>query len=108
MPHLKLGDIEAKEIFAGHRARLIHGDRMTVAYYDITADARAPEHDHPHEQIVNILSGEYELTVAGEKHVLEPGSVFVVPSGVRHAGHAITDCRIMDVFSPVREDYVAK
>ena len=105
MPHLSLDDIEFKEIFPGHRCRLIHGDKMTIAYYDITAGARAPEHDHPHEQIVNVLSGEYELTVDGERHVLKPGSVFVVPSNAMHAGHALTDVKILDVFSPVREDY---
>jgi quercetin dioxygenase-like cupin family protein len=105
MPHFRLDELNSKEIFTGHRARLIHGDKMTVVYYNIDAGAQAPEHNHPHEQIVNILSGEYELTVDGEPHVLKSGSVFVIASNSVHSGRALTDCEILDAFSPVREDY---
>jgi quercetin dioxygenase-like cupin family protein len=54
-----------------------------------------------------VQEGEFELTVAGQPIVLRPGEVLVIPSGVRHAGRAITDCRLLDVFNPVREDYRA-
>ena len=105
MPRYDLSDLEAKEIFAGHRAKLVHSERMTIAYYDIDADAEAPEHAHPHEQIVNMVEGQYELTVDGAPLVLGPGTVVVIPPNTRHSGKALTDCRILDVFCPVREDY---
>ena len=37
--------------------------------------------------------------------VLTPGTVALIPSGVRHSGRAVTDCQLLDVFHPVREDY---
>jgi quercetin dioxygenase-like cupin family protein len=65
-------------------------------------------HQHPHEQVSYVLEGEFELTVNGVPHRLVPGQVFVIPSNMPHAGLAITDCFILDVFTPVREDYREK
>jgi quercetin dioxygenase-like cupin family protein len=49
-------------------------------------------------------SGRFIHTVAGEPVILRPGAVLVIPSNVRHSGLAITDCKLMDIFNPVRED----
>ena len=89
----------------GFRGRFIHSEHTTHAYWDIDAEAVLPEHSHPHEQIVNVLEGTFELILDGEPHVLDAGDVLVIPGGVPHAGRAHTACRILDVFSPVREDY---
>ena len=105
MSDIRLDSIEPKTIFPGHDARLIHTERMTIAYWLIEAGARAPEHSHHHEQVVNVLAGKYELTVDGEPHELTPGVVFVIPPHVSHSGLAVTGCELLDVFCPVREDY---
>ena len=62
-------------------------------------------HSHLHEQVANVLSGQFELTVAGDTKLLEPGKVAVIPPHVPHGGHAITDCELLDVFLPERDDY---
>lgn len=105
MQLIKLSDTPPREVFPGHRAHLIHSDRMTVVHWRIDEGSTVPEHDHPNEQIVNVLAGRYELTVAGKPLMLEPGMVVVIPGGVRHSGRAITDAFLLDVFSPPREDY---
>ena len=105
MQLIRLDDLKPREVFPGHRARFVHSDRMTVAHWRIDAGSAVPEHDHPHEQIVNVLAGTYELTVAGKPLTLEPGMVAVIPGGVRHSGRAITDAILLDVFHPAREDY---
>jgi quercetin dioxygenase-like cupin family protein len=74
-------------------------------YWDIAAGAELPEHSHPHEQIVNMLEGTYELVVDGTSHVLNAGDVLVIPGDAVHSGKSHTECRILDVFSPVREEY---
>jgi quercetin dioxygenase-like cupin family protein len=58
-----------------------------------------------HALDVHILEGEFELTVAGEIKILKPGQVAVIASNVPHSGKALTQCRIIDAFYPVREDY---
>jgi quercetin dioxygenase-like cupin family protein len=100
-----VASLEARELVPGHHGRFIHSDHTTHVYWQIEADARLPEHSHPHEQIVNVLEGRYELVVDGESHVLEAGDVLVIPGDTPHGGRAHSDCRILDVFSPVREEY---
>ncbi len=50
----------------------------------------------------------FELSVAGERSLLKPGMVAVVPSNVKHQGRALTACRLIDAFYPVREEYRGK
>ena len=97
--------ITPREVAPGFRGRFVHGDRMTLAMWEIEPGSGLPEHSHVQEQIVMVLSGEFELTVAGEKRKLTPGGVAVVPSNVRHSGRAITKCQVIDAFHPVRDDY---
>jgi len=105
MQHIKLDDVKPREVQPGHRARFVHADHMTVAHWRIDAGSTVPEHDHPHEQIVNVIAGRYELTVAGKPLTLEPGMVVVIPGGVRHSGRALADSYLLDAWHPVREDY---
>ncbi len=102
---IQLNDIEKREIIPGFVARFIHSNAMTMAYWEIAQDASLPDHSHHHEQVVNMLEGEFELTLDGIPHQLKPGDVLIIPGNVAHRGRAITDCKILDVFSPVREDY---
>jgi quercetin dioxygenase-like cupin family protein len=105
MPFIDVAKLPVREIFPGLRARLIHSDRQTHSWVEVDAGAAFPEHQHPHEQIVSVMEGELELVVEGTVHRLTPGSVFVIPPDVRHSGHGGTACRVLDVFSPARDDY---
>lgn len=105
MPLVQLDQLSVREIFPGLRARLIHSERVTHSWVDIDPGATFPEHRHPHEQIVSVLSGELQLLVDGTTHTLTPGRVFVIPPNVAHSGGSITGCRVLDAFAPVRDDY---
>ena len=105
MPQVNLAAIAVREIFPGVRARIVHTDRTSQSWVELDAGATFPEHQHPHEQVVNVLEGRLELVVDGVTHTLAPGAVFVIPPDVRHAGRAVERCRVLDVFAPVREDY---
>lgn len=105
MSFVNLENIEEKEILPGFNARFVHSGNMTFAYWNIKADASLPAHSHHHEQVANMLEGELELTVGGEAKILRPGDVAVIPPNVTHSARAVTNCRVLDVFCPVREDY---
>ncbi len=105
MQYFNLSEIEWKEPVSGFKARFVHSENITLAFWDIEAKASLPEHSHPHEQITNVIEGIIELIVDGESRILEPGSVLVVPPDAVHSGKAVTNCRIIDVFYPIREDY---
>jgi quercetin dioxygenase-like cupin family protein len=100
-----LAEIEKQTLIPGAEVRFVHGEHMTLAYWTFDADAPFPEHAHPHEQVVNVIEGVFELTVEGETARLQAGSVVVIPPNASHSGKAITASRIIDVFHPVREDY---
>jgi len=107
MPFIALKDIDQKELLPGFSVRFVHAEKMTLAYWSIKAGALLPEHAHPHEQVAaQVMSGEFELTLAGETRIMKAGDVAIIPSNVVHSGRAITNCEMLDVFSPVREDYL--
>jgi quercetin dioxygenase-like cupin family protein len=100
-----LNDVKGKEIVPGLYGRFVHGDSMTLSFVDIQPGAILPEHSHPHEQITYLLEGELEMVIGGEKMLLTPGMVHVIPGNVPHSAIARTFVKVLDAFSPVREDY---
>jgi quercetin dioxygenase-like cupin family protein len=105
MPFVELNSLTEKEIIKGYKARAIHTGTMTLLYWTVEANAAMPVHTHMHEQVAHVLKGKFELTVEGETKILEPGTVAVIPPHVPHGGRAITDCELLDVFQPERDDY---
>lgn len=108
MPKIQLNEIPSKPLIDGYEAQFIHTASATFSHVHAQAGAFLPLHSHPHEQVSYVLKGEFELTVNGQAHHLVPGEVFVIPSNVPHSGLAISDSYILDVFTPVREDYREK
>ena len=105
MANLTIDSLNVREIFPGIRARIVHTGRTSQSWVEIDEGAAFPEHSHPHEQTVTVLEGTLELNVDGARHVLNSGTVYVIPPDARHSGRALTACRVLDVFAPVREDY---
>ena len=105
MQYTNLEEIEEKELVSGFKVRFIHSENMTFSFWHIEKGARLPEHSHPHEQVTNVLKGEFELTVDGESKRLGPGSVVIIPPNAVHSGKALAKSRVIDVFYPIREDY---
>jgi quercetin dioxygenase-like cupin family protein len=101
----RLSELPVREVFPGFHGRFVHAGRSTFAYWDVEEGASVPQHAHPHEQVVNMLEGELELTVDGTAHRLRAGDVLVIPGGSHHSARAIGPCRVLDVFTPVRDDY---
>lgn len=97
--------LDTKEIFPGFTGHFIHTDHQTFAFWDAVAGSSVPEHQHPHEQIVTVREGQFELVVNGEKKVMNNEMTAVIPGNTKHSGTAITDCKLLDIFYPVREDY---
>ena len=104
MPFYALDQLATRDLFPGFTARLVHTPLVTQSFVQCEAGAAFPEHRHPHEQTVIVLDGELELTAGGETVRLTPGTVFAIPGDVPHSGRALVATRVLDVFSPVRED----
>jgi mannose-6-phosphate isomerase-like protein (cupin superfamily) len=92
------------------RRSVIHLDNLMVVICDFTngpAPEPDPPHSHPHEQITYVAKGELYLFIGNEKHHLEEGDIFAVPSGMPHCIQNISGhVRLIDSFTPVRSDFL--
>lgn len=96
----------AKELAPGVTARTFWVERMMVALVEIAPDATVPLHSHPHEQVGVVLEGELAITIGGEDRTLQPGETYLIPGDVEHGAHSTGEAvRVMDVFSPIRQEY---
>lgn len=106
MTFYAVADIVPRHPADGVEVRVIHGERMTVAFFTIASGSAVPEHAHPHEQIGTVLKGEMQLSIADEKHIVTTGGVYHVPSGAVHSGRCLKGpAEVIEMFAPVREDW---
>ena len=100
-----LNDISPREFLPGFFGRFVHGASSTLSFVTINQGSRLPTHQHMHEQITHVIEGELEMMIGGEQYLFTAGSVHVIPGNVPHSAHAITDVKVLDFFSPARDDY---
>jgi quercetin dioxygenase-like cupin family protein len=103
MPNIK--DIPLKELAPGLIGYYAHGKNMTFGLVEIKAGSGIPIHNHVHEQITYIIEGQLDMEIGGQPYSLTAGMYYVIPSNVPHGAVAVTDCKLIDVFDPVREEY---
>lgn len=98
-------DLIQRELLPGSSVSFIHSENITLAEWRFEAGIKLPEHSHPHEQITKIISGEFKLIIEKKPYNLTSGSVAVIPPGALHSAEPISDCHIIDIFYPTRDDY---
>lgn len=102
---LQLNDIKAKEYVPGLFGKMIHGEQSTLGIWEIKKGAILPEHEHVNEQITYILEGELEMTIGGVTTIFRAGNIQVIPPNVKHNAVALTDCKVIDSWTPTRDAY---
>lgn len=102
---MNLNTLPSKELMPGYHGKMVHGNQLTWAFWTVEKGAVVPEHQHLHEQIMHVVEGNFEFTLDGETKICKPGDIVHIPSNLPHSGKAITPCKLMDVFSPAREEY---
>ncbi len=105
MVFIDLNDITEKEIIPGFKGKFIHSENVTLVHWQIKAGSQLKEHNHHHEQITNVINGILELKIENKTKQLKSGELAIVPPNIKHEARAITNCFIIDVFYPIREDY---
>lgn len=100
-----ISEIKKRELVEGISGRYFHTDSITIGFVDIVKGAILPAHSHIHEQTTQVTEGQLEMTIDGVTQVLEPGVITLIPSNVVHSARALTNCKVIDIFCPVREDY---
>ena len=106
-PYVQDSQVDWEDLGGGIRRKLLtFEEKVMMAKVDIKAGAIGEAHSHPHIQCTYVESGEFELTIGGDVKKLKAGDSFLVPTNVVHGAKAITDGSLIDVFTPLREDFL--
>lgn len=85
---------------------LVHGEKTLMVEFRLRKGAALPVHSHPHEQIGYLVKGRLRLTVGTDIHEVLPGDSWCIPGDVRHCAECLEEAVAVEVFSPLREDYL--
>lgn len=88
------------------RKTLVYGDQTMLCEFRLTAGKTLPQHKHPHEQTGYLISGHIVLTIGKEQYDMLPGSSWSISADVEHSAAVLQDSVAVEVFSPVRKDYL--
>ena len=84
----------------------VHGHKTLLAEFRLKKGNTLPTHTHPHEQTGYLVSGRLDLIIGQETFDARPGDSWCIPSDVAHGAVVLEDSVAIEVFSPVREDYL--
>ena len=99
-------DVPTEQLAPGIRRRYLTAERMTLARFSLSRGAIVPAHAHDNEQVSYVVSGAVRFLVAGEEIVVRTGEALQIPSWAEHSLTVIEDAEVIDVFSPVRQDWI--
>lgn len=89
------------------RKTLVHGARTLMTEFRLEKGALLPKHSHPHEQTGYLVSGRMDLMIGTDRHTVSAGDSWCIHGDVEHSAVASEDSVAIEVFSPVREDYLS-
>jgi len=85
---------------------LVYGENTSMTKFKLKRGAVIPPHMHPHEQTGYLVSGRIRMHIEDSVHELEAGDAWCIPGDTEHSADALEDAVAVEVFSPVREDYI--
>ncbi|MFK3661678.1 cupin domain-containing protein [Scandinavium sp. NPDC088450] len=88
------------------RRILAHAGKMMAVEVHFEKGAIGPLHNHPHEQLTYVLSGEFEFTIADETHIVRAGDTLYKKPHVMHGCVCLQKGVLLDTFTPIREDFL--
>lgn len=90
------------------RKTLVLGEKTLMTEFRLTMGHVLPRHSHPHEQTGYLVKGHIRLFIGDTAHDVHPGDSWCIAGGVEHGADILEDSLAVEVFAPVREDYVPK
>src|SRR5919106_103117 len=106
--HYRWSDVPSEAVNPSTMRRYVTGERVTVARFELTRGGLVPRHAHMNEQVTCVLSGALRFTFEGQEIVARAGEVVQIPGMLEHEVDVLEDSIVIDVFSPVRRDWIEK
>jgi quercetin dioxygenase-like cupin family protein len=86
--------------------KVVRGEREMIVQVYVKRGCLVPMHAHESEQMTYVLQGALKYFVEGEEIIVREGEVLHIPSGVQHQAEALEDTFELDIFSPIRRDWL--
>ena len=86
--------------------KIVTGEREMLSQIYLKRGALVPMHKHESEQLTYVMQGALRFLVGGEEAVVREGEVLVIPSWIEHQVEALDDTLTLDIFSPIRQDWL--
>lgn len=100
-------DIEWEVVGEGVKRKIMgYDDKIMLVNVHFNEGGIGPMHDHYHSQVTYVVSGEFELTIGEETKMMKGGDAFYIPPNVLHGAICKKSGILIDVFSPIREDFM--
>lgn len=87
---------------------LVYGDKSLMVEFRLQKGAVLPLHSHPHEQTGYLVKGQIRMTIGADIHDVLPGDSWCIPGDVRHGAEIVEESVAVEVFAPLREDYLPR
>jgi quercetin dioxygenase-like cupin family protein len=106
MQHLVWENVRLEVLNERLSRKVVNGEKVMVSQLWFTKGSLVPLHHHESEQISLIVQGAMKFELEGREVTVRAGEVLVIPSNVPHSALALEDCVGIDVFSPIRQDWL--
>jgi quercetin dioxygenase-like cupin family protein len=103
----KANEIPFHDVIEGIEKRtLVYGEKTLMVEFRLQKGSTLPSHAHPHEQTGYLVSGRIQLTIGDQTHDAAAGDSWCIPGDVAHSARCLDDALAVEVFAPLREDYL--
>ena len=106
--HHRWDNLPSEQITGSIARKYITGDRVTVAHFELKRGGVVPRHSHESEQVSVVMSGVLRFVMDGRDVVVRAGEALQIPAWLEHEVDVLEDAFVIDVFSPVRQDWIDK
>jgi quercetin dioxygenase-like cupin family protein len=106
--HHRWSDVAPEQINPEVARQYITADRVTIARFELKRGGIVPRHAHENEQVSVVLSGVLLFRIDGREITVKGGEALQIPSNTPHEVEVVEDTLVMDVFSPIRQDWLDK
>jgi quercetin dioxygenase-like cupin family protein len=102
----KWDEMALEKVTAGISRKYVTGEREMVAQIYLNRGAIVPTHSHESEQLTYVLTGALTFTLGGREITVRAGELLRIPSWMPHSAEAVEDTFELDLFSPIRQDWI--
>ena len=106
--HVNWSNVPIEDVADGIQRQMVVGEGLMICRFRFAPFLVTPEHEHPHEQMSIVVSGRVRFFVEGTERIAVPGDVLHFPPGCWHGATMMDEeVVLIDIFSPVREDFLS-